>query len=161
MSLEELASDIELTDEQCPRSVAVVDSGTTSLRSVLHAHRDALLCDPDTAASIVRAAIAGQSVETIAMNESTVRIIIKATLHRCGVRTVQPLSEAEYQLLQGWIRGDRQWVEIKMLVDAPREELELARYTVTHPPVPEIKAVVTRLQTNGNVWNSGPKRPVG
>ncbi|MGM0605142.1 MAG: hypothetical protein ACQETB_05665 [Halobacteriota archaeon] len=146
MALEDIADGIEVTEKQRPRRLTVVDTGATSLSTILQRRVDDLPADPDTVERIIEAALDGDRPRTIATRLDVAPMVVAKTLHRCGVVDTTPLSAVEARLIRSWLDGHRRWSEVCSLLDVPADDIALARYVLTHPPIEEIESIVNGLR---------------
>lgn len=142
MTLSEIAAGLELTEEQCDRSVPTVDDTGENLLARLESHAEALPCTPRAAATVLETHTAGRSVGDAAREAGVAPVTAAKALHRCGVVGVSPLSPTGREVVRDWLDGELSRSEALTLARTDEASFALATYVETHDPVSELEAAV-------------------
>jgi hypothetical protein len=151
MALSDIAAGLEVTAEQRDRGVALVDGTESGLAARLSDHEDGLPCDPDAAATVLRAYAAGSAVGDAAREAGLAPVTAAKALHLLGVEGVNPLAPRAREVVRDWLAADLSRADARALTAASEAEFALAAYIETHDPIEGIReAVEAELSNRGD-----------
>lgn len=150
MSLSDIAAGIEVTVEQRERGVAVLDRTGTGLVERLAPFAADLPCEPDAAATLVKAYAAGRSVGDAARAAGLPPVTGAKTLHLLG-EPITPLGPTGREVVRDWLAAELSRSEAVELAGASETTFALAAYVETHDPLPGAReAVAAALDLDGD-----------
>jgi len=141
MALSDIAAGIEVTERQRDRGVAAVDDTNAALAERLAPFEARLPCSPATAATVVEAYAAGNSIEASGHVAETAPVTAAKTLHLLGEH-VSPLGPRGREIVSDWLDGHLSRSDALALTGVSEQTFALAAYVETHDQIPEARDAV-------------------
>ena len=131
MGLSDIATGIEVTDEQDDRGVATVDDTDATLAERLEQFADSLPCSPSEAATVLERYSDGGSVGAAGRAAGVAPTTAAKTLHLLG-ESVSPLGPMGREIVEDYIEGRLSRSEAIELTRVGENSFALAVWIETH-----------------------------
>lgn len=135
MGLSDIAAGVEVTTEQCKRSIAAVDATNDSLTDRLAAFADELPCRVEEATTLIEAYADGASVGQSSRTAGLAPITGAKTLHLLG-EPIAATTPMDRTLVREWLNAECTRTEALSLSNVGETEFALATFVETHDPIP-------------------------